>query len=76
MKPMINKLPVKLLAAFGFLLNMLWEFAQCLFLYDMSGWSFWRAAAYMWAAIAGDVLIVLGVVMASWILSQRPCPCS
>jgi hypothetical protein len=25
----------------------------------------------MWAAIAGDVLIVLGVVMASWILSQR-----
>jgi hypothetical protein len=61
----------KLLVAFGFLLNMLWEFAQCLVLYDMSGWSFWRAAVYMWAAIAGDVLIVLGVVMASWILSQR-----
>jgi hypothetical protein len=63
--------PFKLLVAFGFLLNMLWEFAQCLVLYDMSGWSFWRAAVYMWAAIAGDVLIVLGVVMASWILSQR-----
>jgi hypothetical protein len=67
----LRSLPVKLLAVFGFLLNTLWEFAQCLVLYDMSGWSFWRAAVYMWAAIAGDVLIVLGVVMASWILSQR-----
>ena len=66
--------PFKLLVPFGFLLNMLWEFAQCLVLYDMSGWSFWRAAVYMWAAIAGDVLIVLGVVMASWILSQRSMP--
>lgn len=67
----LRSLPIKLLAVFGFLLNTLWESAQCLFLYDMSGWSFWRAAVYMWAAIAGDVLIVLGVVMASWILSQR-----
>ena len=25
----------------------------------------------MWAAVAGDLLIVLGIVMASWILNQR-----
>jgi hypothetical protein len=67
----LRSLPIKLLAVFGFLLNTLWESAQCVFLYDMSGWSFWRAAVYMWATIAGDVLIVLSIVMASWILSQR-----
>ena len=62
---------IRNLAAFGLLLNTIWEFVQCPFLYDMSGWSFWRAAAYMWAAVAGDLLIVLGIVMASWILNQR-----
>ena len=74
MKPMINRFRVKLLAAFGFLLNMLWEFGQCLFLYDMTGWSFWKGAAYMSAAIAGDVLIVLGVVAASWLSLGRSMP--
>ena len=66
--------PFKLLVAFGFLLNMLWEFAQCLVLYDMTGWSIWRSAAYMSAAIAGDVLIVLGVVAASWLSLGRSMP--
>jgi len=68
---MLKRFPLRLVAAFGFLLNMLWEFGQCLFLYDMTGWSIWRTAVYMWATIAGDVFIVLGVVMGSWILSQR-----
>jgi hypothetical protein len=71
---MLKRFPLKLLAAFGFLLNTIWEFAQCLFLYDMSGWSFWRAAVYMWAAIAGDVLIVLGVVAVSWLSLGRSMP--
>jgi hypothetical protein len=72
---MIKRFPLKLLVAFGFLLNMLWEFAQCLFLYDMSGWSFWRTAVYMWATIAGDVFIVLGVVMGSWITGASTTVC-
>jgi len=66
MKRNHREFPLKLLAAFGTLLNTVWEFAQCLFLYDMTGWSIWKAAAYMSASIAGDVLIVLGVVGASW----------
>ena len=70
----LRSLPIKPLAAFGLLLNMLWEFAQCLFLYDMAGWSFWRSAAYMSAAIVGDVLIVLGVVATSWLSLGRSMP--
>lgn len=49
------------IAAYGFLLNMLWEFGQCVFLYNMWEWGFWRATAWMWGAIVGDVGIVLGV---------------
>ncbi len=36
------------IAAWGFLLNMVWEFGQCLFLYDMWSWGFWRGAGWMW----------------------------
>jgi len=71
MKRNHREFPLKLLAAFGALLNTVWEFAQCLFLYDMTGWSIWKGAAYMSASIAGDVLIVLGVVAASWLLFGR-----
>jgi hypothetical protein len=51
----------KPVARWGFALNAAWEFSQCLFLYGMWSWGFWRATAWMWAAIFGDVLIVLGV---------------
>ena len=34
---------------------------QCLFLHDMWSWGVWRATVWMWAAIIGDVGIVLGV---------------
>jgi len=40
----------------------------------MTGWSIWKRAAYMSASIAGDVLIVLGVVAASWLLFGRSMP--
>jgi hypothetical protein len=63
MKRNHREFPLKLLAAFGALLNTVWELAQCLFLCDMTGWSIWKRAAYMSASIAGDVLIVLGVVL-------------
>lgn len=53
------------IAAWGFLLNMVWEFGQCLFLYDMWSRGFWRGAAWMWGAIIGNVGIVLGVVARS-----------
>lgn len=49
------------IALWGFALNAVWEFGQCLFLYDMWGWGFWRTTAWMWGAIVGDVVIVLGV---------------
>lgn len=52
----------KRIALWGFLLNMIWEFVQCTVLYDMWTWNFWKASVYMWVAILGDVLIVLGVV--------------
>jgi len=45
----------------AFLLNMIWEFGQCLFLYNMWDWPFWKATVWMWAAIIGDVFIVLGL---------------
>ncbi|MEL7363499.1 MAG: hypothetical protein AAFN13_15595 [Bacteroidota bacterium] len=54
--------PWRRVALWGFLLNMIWEFAQCTVLYDMWDWGFWRATVWMWGAILGDVLIVLGVV--------------
>jgi hypothetical protein len=56
-------LPLKRIALWGFLLNMVWEFGQCTLLYDMWDWGFWRATVWMWGAIFGDVLIVLGVVL-------------
>jgi len=65
MTPDTQCLPAKRLATFGFLTNLVWEFAQCPILYDMAGWSFWKGTVYMSAAIAGDVLIVLGVVATS-----------
>ncbi len=71
MKRNPREFSINLLAAFGALLNTVWEFAQCLFLYDMTGWSLWKSAAYMSASIAGDVLIVLGVVAASWLSLGR-----
>lgn len=64
---LINKqrLPWKRIALWGFALNTIWEFGQCFFLYDMWDWGFWRATAWMWGAIFGDVGIVLGVAFLS-----------
>src|SRR6056297_2258145 len=61
-------LPLKRIALWGFFLNMVWEFGQCTLLYDMWDWGFWRATVWMWAAIFGDVLIVLGVVLGAVLL--------
>ncbi len=51
----------------AFLLNTIWEFGQCVFLYDMWDWPFWKATVWMWAAIIGDVFIVLGL----WKITER-----
>ena len=61
-------LPLKRIAVWGFLLNMLWEFGQCTVLYDMWSWGFWRATAWMWGAIVGDVVITLGVALGAALL--------
>lgn len=58
-------LPLRRIATWAFLLNAIWEFGQCTMLYDMWGWGLLRGAAWMWAAILGDVVIVLGVVWVS-----------
>ena len=59
--PFSADFPWKRIALWGFALNAGWEFVQCTALYDMWSWGFWRATVYMWGAILGDVLIVLGV---------------
>ena len=56
-------LPLRRIALWGFGLHALWEFAECTLLYDMWEWGFWRATAWMWGAIAGDVVITLGVAL-------------
>ena len=45
----------------AFILHTVWEIAQCLFLYDMWDWPFWKATIWMLAAIFGDILIVIGL---------------
>ncbi len=68
-----NTYPLKRIALWAFVLNTLWEFGQCTVLYDMWDWGLWRGALWMWGAIAGDVLIVLGVVaIASMLASLNP----
>ena len=64
-------LPIRRIALWGFLLNMVWEFFQCIFLYDMWDWGFRRATVWMWGAILGDVVIVLGVTFAAVLLVGR-----
>lgn len=59
------------IAFWGLVLNAAWEFVQCLWLYDMWSWGFWRATAWMWAAIFGDMLIVLGVAALAGLLAGR-----
>tara|TARA_R110002124_G_scaffold239959_1_gene405080 strand:- start:11501 stop:11968 length:468 start_codon:yes stop_codon:yes gene_type:complete len=45
----------------AFLLNTIWEFTQCLFFYEMWNWEFWKSTFWMWGAVLGDILIVLGI---------------
>src|SRR5699024_6862326 len=45
----------------AFILNTIWEFGQCIYFYDMWSWSFWKSTIWMWIAIFGDILIVLGL---------------
>lgn len=61
-------LPLGRITLWALLLNMGWEFIQCIFLYDMWDWGFWKATAWMWGAILGDVVIVLGVTLLSTFL--------
>lgn len=62
------------IAIWAFLLNGAWELLQCVFLYDMWDWPFWKSALWMWGATLGDVLIVLALFAAAARLtgSARP----
>lgn len=63
-----SSLSLRSVAGWGFLLNLLWEFLQCTVFYNMWDWGFWRGTVWMWGAILGDVVIVLGVVLIATIL--------
>ena len=64
-------LPRRRIALWGLVLHALWEFGQCTLLYNMWEWGFWRATVWMWGAIAGDVVITLGVALgAAWETAQ------
>lgn len=58
MKIRLNK-RTKFIILWAFVLHTLWEFGQCVHLYDMWDWPFWEATLWMWVAIFGDILIVL-----------------
>lgn len=45
---MISSLPLRCIAIWGFFLNTLWEFSQCVLFYDMWDWGFWEGTAWMW----------------------------
>ena len=62
-----SKLTVIILWAF--ILNTVWEFAQCIYFYDMWSWPFWEATLWMWMAVFGDILIVLGLWKATTLLA-------
>jgi hypothetical protein len=65
-------LPIRKIIWHAFLLNIIWEFFQCTFLYDMWHFSFWRATIYMWVAIFGDVIIVTGITtLAYWMAGGK-----
>jgi|GEM_PF-472069 hypothetical protein len=51
----------KKIIVWALILNTIWEFGQCLFLYDMWDWPFLKATLWMWGAIFGDILIILGL---------------
>ena len=56
-----RRAPFIRIAVWAFILNTLWEFAQCIYFYDMWSWSFWKSTVWMWTAIFGDVQVVLGL---------------
>jgi len=51
----------KQIILWAFVLHTVWEFGQCLFLYDMWNWPFLKATMWMWGAILGDILIILAL---------------
>jgi hypothetical protein len=56
-------------ALYGLVLNAAWEFGQCTFLFGMWEWAFWKSMVWMWGAILGDVLIVLGITYLAYALA-------
>lgn len=64
-------LPLKRIATWAFILNALWEFAQCTVLYDMWSWGLWRGGLWMWGAVVGDVVIVLTITFISSMFARH-----
>jgi hypothetical protein len=62
--------PVKKVIFWAFILNTIWEFVQCGFLYGMWDWPFLKATVWMWGAVLGDIIIVLGLWRATSMLTS------
>ena len=59
------------LLLWGLALNAAWEWAQCAYLYDMSGSTVWKGAVWMSAAVVADGFIVLAVAGLAWLLNGK-----
>lgn len=60
------------LALWSLILHGFWEFFQCLFFYDMSGFNLSKGALWMGGATLGDVVMTLLLVGAAlWLRSQN-----
>ncbi|WP_103664475.1 hypothetical protein [Gracilimonas amylolytica] len=62
--------PTKKVIFWAFILNTIWEFVQCGFLYGMWDWPFLKATVWMWGAVLGDIIIVLGLWRATSMLTS------
>lgn len=72
-EPINFSAPLFRLIIWSFGLHGVWEFFQCLFFYDMSGFSVWEGALWMLGATVVDVVTTLLLVAgALWLQSRKP----
>lgn len=61
------------LLIWSFVLHGVWEFFQCLFFYDMTGFGLWKGALWMIGATVTDVVLTLLLFGgALWLQSRKP----
>lgn len=71
LSPYIPTAPLARLAWWSFILHGVWEFFQCLFFYDMSGFSVWKGALWMVGATLADAVLSVLLVAGARYLGNR-----